>query len=327
MSVRIGKVELRHGLMLAPMAGYSDRAMRCVCHTLGAEYAVTEMVSAKAVTFGDRKTAALAAIRADEGPVALQIFGSEPEVCARAAEILSRPVGEGCVAPVAIDINMGCPVNKIFGNGEGSALMADPELIRRIVSAVRDATDLPVSVKLRSGIDPSHINAVECALAAEDGGAELVCIHGRTRTQMYSGNADYSVIGDVKRALKIPVIANGDVTDAASALRILRETGADGIAVGRGAVGNPYVFAEIAAAVEGREWVLPSVSCRIELALWQLRLAIEDKGERIAIPESRKQIALYLRSFPGAAALRAGINAATTYGEIEDILMQIPREE
>ena len=180
--MKIGNLTLKHGVWLAPMAGYTDRAMRLVCRERGAEYTVTEMVSAKATVFGDKKTFALARILPDEGPVAVQIFGSEPDVMARAAEILSKPQ-EG-VRPVAIDINMGCPVNKIFSNGEGSALMKDPELIYRIVDSVSRAVDIPVSVKIRAGVDASSINAVECAQAAESGGAKLVAVHGRTRSML-----------------------------------------------------------------------------------------------------------------------------------------------
>lgn len=318
--IRLGSIELMDGLCLAPMAGFSDRAMRAVCHMHGAELAVTEMISARAVTYGDRKTFSLAAIREDEGAVALQIFGSDPDCMARAAEILSVGCGEGCVPPVAIDINMGCPVNKIFSNGEGSALMRDPALIGRIVRAVNEATPLPVSVKLRLGIDREHLNVVECAMAAEENGASLVCVHGRTRVEMYMGDADIEAIADVKKNLHIPVIANGDITDGASAVRALRRSGADGIAVGRGAVGNPFVFEEIRAALHGESYIPPSMNERVETALLQLRLAVEDKGERIAIPETRKQIASYLHSFRGAAAIRADINRALTYAEVERIL-------
>ena len=186
--MNIGKTELKSGLILAPMAGFSDRAMRLVCRKYGAEYTVTEMVSAKAVTFGDMKTSQIARIGEDEGPVALQLFGSEPDVMAKATEMMAGGVA-GFVPPVAIDINMGCPVNKIFSNGEGSALMRDPELIYRIVKATVGATDLPVTVKLRAGIDREHINAIECARAAEEGGATAIALHGRTRAELYSGRA------------------------------------------------------------------------------------------------------------------------------------------
>jgi len=316
--MKIGNIELKHGIMLAPMAGYTDRAMRRVCHDLGAEYTVTEMVSAKAVVYGDKKTRSLARILPDEGPVAIQIFGSEPDIMAEAARALSSPA-EGA-SPVAIDINMGCPVKKIFSNGEGSALMRDPALIERIVSSVKGATALPVTVKLRSGIDSEHINAVDCALAAEAGGADMICVHGRTTAQMYGGFADRKIIEKVKNSLQIPLFANGDITCGADAVSMLSDTGADGIAVGRGAVGNPFIFGEILSVLEGRKYTEPTLTRRVETALLQLRLAIEDKGERLAIPEARKQIALYLRSFHGAARIRAAINRATTYGEVESAL-------
>ena len=322
MAIRIGEHTLEYGLMLAPMAGYSDRAMRHLAARYGAEWSVTEMVSAKATVYGDKKTAALARIGADEGRVALQLFGKEPEVMARAAELLSRPVSEGAVAPAAIDINMGCPVNKIFGNGEGSALMRSPELIRDIVRAVSGATELPVTVKLRAGVDRSHLNAVECAEAAEDGGAALICVHGRTRTEMYSGEVDREIIKNVKKSVHIPVIANGDITSGAAALDMLEQTGADGVAIGRGAVGNPFIFSEILAAIKGEPYAEPTLESRAACALEQLRLASLDKGERIAVPEARKQIALYLKGFRGAATLRAEINRAETYTEVERIITQ-----
>lgn len=319
--MRLGEITLRHGIFLAPMAGFSDRAMRLVCHGMGAEYSVTEMISAKAVTFGDKKTFSLARIRRDEGPVAIQIFGREPDVMGRATEIISkREWGEGFVPPVAIDINMGCPVNKIFSNGEGSALMRDPELIMRIVRSVKENTDLPVTVKHRTGVNQESLNAVECALAAQAGGAELITVHGRTRVQMYSGEVDRETIRKVKQSVHIPVIANGDILTASDALSMLCDTGADGIAVGRGAVGNPFVFKEITAALENGVYTPPTLREKVDVALEQLRLSIEDKGEGVAVPEARKQIALYLHSFRGAAGIRAQINRALTYREIEQIL-------
>lgn len=315
MAFSLGELKLKHGLCLAPMAGYTDRAMRLVCHKYGAEYSVTEMVSAKAVVFGDKKTFSLARILPDEGPVAIQIFGSEPEIMAEAAEILLKSP-EGAKA-VAIDVNMGCPVNKIFSNGEGSALMKNPDLIYRITKAVSSAIDIPTTVKIRAGVNKDSINAIECALAAEEGGASLLCIHGRTREQMYGGAADREIIRNVKSNLQIPLIANGDIVDGGSALAMLRDTNADGIAIGRGAVGNPFIFREILSALEGESFREPDLEERINTALLQLGTAIEEKGERVAIPEARKQIALYLRSFRGAARIRAEINRATTYREVE----------
>lgn len=326
--MKIGNVEIKHGLFLAPMAGFSDRAMRRICHEMGAEYSVSEMISAKAVTFGDKKTFSLARIRSDEGPVALQIFGSEPEIMGRAAQILSTRATEGgfCM-PCAIDINMGCPVHKIYSNGEGSALMRNPDLIYRIVKAVKENTDLPVTVKHRTGIDSEHINATECALAAESAGASLITVHGRTKTQMYSGHVDRETIKKVKQSVHIPVVANGDILSYKDAVSMLNETGADGIAIGRGAVGNPFLFREIARSFEGEEYIYPTLAEITNVALLQLRLAIEDKGEKIAVPEARKQIASYLHSFRGAAQIRAEINRALSYSEIERIMLDALKKE
>lgn len=316
--MKIGSLELKWGVALAPMAGYTDRAMRLVCHGEGAEYSVTEMVSAKAVVYKDKKTYSLARIRDDEGPVGIQIFGSEPDVMAEAARILSNP--EKDARPAIIDVNMGCPVKKIFSNGEGSALMRDPSLIEKIVASVKKNTDLPVTVKLRLGITPDRMNVTECARAAEAGGADAICVHGRTTSQMYGGKADRKNIEIVKRALQIPLFANGDITCAHEAISMLNDTGADGIMIGRGAVGNPFIFREIISALEGEPYTPPTVGERVERSLYQLRVAIEDKGEAYAVPEARKQIAMYLKHFHGAAGLRARINMATTYKEVEAVL-------
>lgn len=314
--MRIGSTEIKYGLMLAPMAGFTDRAMRFVCHKYGSEYSVSEMVSAKAVCFKDKKTHALARLMADEGPCAVQIFGSEPDIMARAAEVLAH--GEdGGVPPVAIDINMGCPVAKVFTNGEGSALMKNPDRIYEIVKATVGSVDIPVTVKLRAGVDKESVNAVECAQAAESAGAALVAVHGRTRAEMYSGKADLEIIRKVKQSLHIPVIANGDITSGDDALTALSVTGADGIMIGRGAIGNPFIFSEIKSKLSGGAFSAPSTEEKIEVALLQLSLAIEEKGEGIAVREARKQIALYLRSFKGAALIRAEINRAETYSEVE----------
>ena len=316
--MRIGNLEVNNPIALGPMAGVTDLAFRTVCAQLGANITVTEMVSAKAVCFGDRKTPALARICADEGPCAVQIFGSEPDYMAEAARRLSDGVAGG-VRPAAIDINMGCPVHKVAGNGEGSALMRDPRLVERIVSAVRLATPLPVTVKIRAGWDEEHKNAPEVARAAEAGGASLITVHARTKTAMYSGKADPCVVKEVKKAVSVPVVGNGDVADAASALAML-ETGCDGLMVGRGAVGNPFVFREILAAVEGKEVPPVTQKERYETALSELSLRVAEKGEETAVLESRKLISAYFRGSPDAADCSARIHAAQTAGEIEEVL-------
>lgn len=319
--MKIGNEELKYGVILAPMAGFSDRAMRLVCHKFGCEYSVSEMVSAKAVVYGDRKTFALARLRDDEGPAAVQIFGKEPEIMSEAAARLLSAVDSDSASPRAIDINMGCPVHKIYSNGEGSALMKSPELIYKIVRAVSSSIEIPTTVKLRAGIDEESKNAVECALAAEEGGAALIAVHGRTKAEMYSGKVDTGIIKAVKDAVKIPVIANGDITSAEDAVRMLSETGADGIMIGRGAIGNPFVFAEILTRLEGGEYTPPTLAEGIDAALLQLSAAVEEKGETVAVREARKQIALYLRSFRGAAAIRAEINRAESYTDVKAALL------
>ncbi len=322
MALTIGKTKLEYGLMLAPMAGFSDRAMRLVCRKHGAEYSVSEMVSAKAIVYGDKKTAKLAKIEADDSPTAIQLFGSEPDTVAEAAAIASSGAFGG-VLPAAIDINMGCPVPKIYKNGEGSALMKSPRLIEKIVSRVTEKTELPCTVKLRLGLERSSLNVLDCAKAAEAGGAALVAIHGRTKSELYSGEASYEETANVKRALQIPVVANGDITSAEKALRVISDTGADGIMIGRGAVGNPFIFSEIKAALSGEGYTPPTLAKRIETALLQLRLAILDKGEELAVREARGQLAHYLFSFRGAAAFRGEINRAKTYLEIEEAFSRV----
>lgn len=331
--MKIGSIDIKNGIFLAPMAGYTDRAMRLIAREFGCEYTTTEMVSAKAVTYGDKKTFTLGRIYEDEGPVALQIFGSEPQVMAEAAGIILHHEGDlkkqgyhhisnrEIALPVAFDINMGCPVNKIFSNGEGSALMRDPGLIFDITKAVSGATDLPVTVKMRLGVDDGHINILECAKAAEEGGAKAICIHGRTRVQMYGGEAKFEKIREAKKMLNIPVVANGDITDATMAKKILELTGADGIAIGRGAVGNPFIFRQILDAFDGKRAPIPTTEELIDTALRQLKYAIEDKGEAVAIPESRKQIALYLKGFRGAAKIRTAVNTATTLEGVKTALL------
>ena len=301
------------------MAGYTDRAARLICRKFGADFVESEMVSARALVYQDRKSAPLARLLEDELPGAVQLFGSDPAIIAEAAKIVARGTAGG-VQPTAIDLNFGCPVRKIVSNGEGSALMRDPKKIAAIVSATVQATSLPVTVKIRAGWDAAEKNAAECARAAEAAGCSAIFLHARTRSQFYSGAADLSVIREVKRAVSVPVVGNGDITDAESARRMLRETGCDGLMVGRAAVGCPFLFREIRLAIDGKPVPPVTPAERLETALLQLDLAIEDKGEKIAVLESRKQAAQYLFGLRDAASYRREICEAKTRDEVAAIL-------
>ncbi len=319
--MKIGNTELEHGLFLAPMAGYSDRAMRLLCKEFGAEYCVSEMVSAKAVCYGDKKTPSLAKIGKDETPCAIQLFGSEPEFMARAASMMENGA-DGGEPPAAIDINMGCPVHKIVANGEGSALMKNPRLAYDIVSAVKKAVKIPVTVKIRSGWDDNSINAPELAKILESAGADAICVHARTRTQLYSGKADPNVVGDVKKSVKIPVIASGDITSYESADAVLKLTGCDGLMIGRGAVGRPFLFKEIICGMDGIPYEPPTSRERAVLAIRHLELLYKIKGEYAAVTESRKQLGEYFRGLPLSAYLRAKLNSIKDYSELLALLRE-----
>lgn len=311
MAFSIGSVTLKHGIMLAPMAGVTDYAFRRMCIRFGAEYTVSEMVSAKAMHYRDLKTAQLARVRRDELPMAIQIFGSEPEIMAEAAEMLEKGSYRGCISevpPSAIDINMGCPVKKIVTNGEGSALLKTPEKAFDIVRATVKATSLPVTVKIRLGWDKDSINACEVALAVEEAGCAALTVHGRTREQLYRPGVDYEAIARVKDKVKIPVIANGDITSAAIAKKVKEETACDGLMIARGAEGNPMLFAEIVAALEGRKYQGLSVNELLAMAREHISLLCEDKGEEIGVREARKHLAWYVKGIRGAAAFRNTVN-------------------
>lgn len=334
--LKIGNIELKHGIMLAPMAGATDHAFRTVCKSFGAEYLVSEMVCAKAlcyeqkikksITASPSKTAPLAAIREGELPMAVQIFGSEPSFMAEAAKMIAENSYRGTTSlftPTAIDINMGCPVPKVVSNGEGSALLKNPDLAAEIVEAVVKAVDIPVTVKIRIGWDKNTINAVEMAKRLEAAGATLICVHGRTREQQYAPYADRTQIAAVKKAVNIPVIGNGDIFTPDDALKMINETGCDGIMIGRGALGNPWIFENTVGLFEGRPIREISQNEVIDVALSHLGLMIEDKGERAGVAESRKHLGWYMKGLRGAAELRNRINTAATLEELTELLLTL----
>ena len=296
--MKIGNLEFRHGIFLAPMAGITDHAFRSVCAECGAEGVTSELISAKGVFYGDKKTDALAKIYDDERPAAIQIFGSDPEIMAIAAKKLMT------FKPQYIDINMGCPVPKLVKNGEGSALMRNPELCKKIVSSVRLAVDVPVTVKIRKACDDENPeSAIEVAKACEEGGAFAIFVHGRTRSQMYSGLADRQIIKKVKETVSVPVIGNGDVCSYSDFLKMKEETGCDGVMIGRGAYGSPWVFSEIVSRLEGREFEPFSNERKRELLVRQLETVISEKGIN-GIREFRHHILQYCKGFSGSAKMR-----------------------
>lgn len=296
--MKIGNLEIKGFAALAPMAGVADRAMREICKLHGAAFCVGELASARGITLGDSKSAALLSCNEGERPMASQLFGHEPEIMAEAAVKALE------FRPDFIDINMGCPAPKVAGNGGGSALLKDLKLAEKIVRAVSLAVDVPVTVKMRTGWDSNSIVAPELAKMCESAGAAALTVHGRTRVQMYAPGIDYETIAAVKKAVKIPVIANGDITDGKSAKNMFEVTGCDFLAVGRAARGNPFVFDEINAYMEGRSYSPPDLKKRFEVLLEQVGLMCRYKEPRRALLEARKHTAWYMQGLKGAAELR-----------------------
>lgn len=313
--IKIGDVKIEKTAALAPMAGVTDRAFRKIAKKYGASYVVTEMVSAKALCYGDKKTEKLLLIDDDERPVAIQLFGFEPEVIAKAAYLSLK------YKPDIIDINMGCPVRKITSNNSGSALMKTPALAGKIIKAAVNVVDIPVTVKIRSGFDGDNVNAVEIAKIAEENGASAVTVHGRTKEQMYSGSVSLDVIKKVKEAVKVPVIGNGDVIDLDSALKMYLETSCDLIMIGRGVLGAPWIFKEIKEYLNNGV-IIPKLALqqRIDIMMNHIKLMLKYSEEEIVMKEARKHINWYLKGFKNAAVIRNKVSTVKTLDELKEIL-------
>ena len=311
---KIGNINIEGGLCLGPMAGVSDLPFRHLCKEMGASLLVTEMVSAKAIYFKNKNTESLMKIDKAEHPIALQLFGSDPDIIAEmAASIEDRDFD-------IFDFNMGCPVPKIVNNGEGSALMKNPKLVEEILSKLVKSVKKPVTLKIRRGFNEDNINAVEIAKIAEGAGVSAVAVHGRTREQYYSGKADWNIIRDVKSALSIPVIGNGDVVDGESAKRMYEYTGCDGIMIARAARGNPWIFREIRAYLNGDTPEKPTAKEIVEMILRHCRLQMEYDDEIMAVRKMRKHVAWYTHGMKGSSALRDKVNHVEKYDELESLL-------
>ena len=320
--MRIGTVELDGRVVLAPMAGVTDFAFREVCRRCGASLTTTEMVSARALTYGDQKSRELLFLAEEETPAAVQIFGHEPDVMSEAAQIAIESSGADL-----LDINMGCPVGKIVRSGDGSALMKTPELAAEIIESVVRAVKVPVTVKFRKGWDNGSVNAVSFARLCEEAGASAITVHGRTRTQMYAGRADWDVIREVKQAVSIPVTANGDVFSGEDAVHILRYTGCDMVMIGRGCFGDPWLFERAAAAVAGKpEPVLPPLSERLDTAVNQIERLSGQRGERYACMEARHQIPWYLHGVAHSGMYRQQLVHVESLDDIRSIINRAKRD-
>ncbi len=318
--MQIGNIQIERPVFLGPMAGVTDWAFREVCAQAGATVTVTEMVSSRALLYKDKKTAAL--LKRNDGCICgAQIFGNDPDIMAQGAQ-LALEISRADF----IDINMGCPMPKIANSGDGCGLMRQPQLASSIVEAVVKAVPVPVTIKCRLGWDKGNINVLEFSKCMQNSGASLVTVHGRTRSMLYSGVADWDYIRKVKQQLSIPVIANGDIVDGASALRCLKYTGADGIMIGRATFGDPWIFTEVQRTLAGEEYQRPVLKDRVEVAVKQFELALQDKGEKIACLEARKHFAWYLRGVSHSAYYKTQISAINTMEDIYRIAEGIKKD-
>ncbi|TDX45297.1 tRNA dihydrouridine synthase DusB [Orenia marismortui] len=314
----IGDIELDNPVILAPMAGVTDLPYRKIVKKMGCGLVCTEMVSANGLIHDNRRTEEMLEIDKEERPVSLQIFGNDPEVMAKAAKIV-----ESVSKPEIIDLNVGCPTPKIVKNGYGSALMKEPRLLAQIVKSMVEVVNTPVTIKIRTGWDQDNINAVEIAKIAENNGAQAIAVHGRTRSQFYSGRADWSIIADVKRSVSIPVIGNGDIFSPEDAIKMIDETGCDGIMIGRGAQGNPWIFKRTAHYLKTGELLpLPESSEKIDIAIEHLDNLVDYKGEYVAVREMRKHTSWYIKGLRNCTVIKDMLNQTETASKMKDILLE-----
>lgn len=314
--MKISNIELKNDVFLAPMAGVTDIAFREICKELGCGLLYTEMVSAKGLYYGSSNTEALMRISQQERPVAIQIFGSDPKIMANACEVFNKS-DDICI----VDVNMGCPVNKIVKNGEGSALMQNPKLAAEIIKEMKKVSTKPVTVKFRKGFDSNNVNAVEFAKYMEDAGIDAIAVHGRTREQMYEGKADWDIIRAVKESVKVPVIGNGDVFSVEDAIRIKETTNCDAIMIARGARGNPWIFREIMQAIQGEEVVYPTAVEKVDMCIRHLDLAVKYHEEIKAVREMRKHTAWYIKALSNCSEIKDKINTENKYEEVRRLLL------